>query len=432
MQLYKIGAFDVRSRTSSKQFKDTDKEAQVIGKDLNVNFLVEGSIQMYGDELRIHVQLIQTSTDGHIWGDTYEGQWKDIFDIQSDVAKQVANELAVALSPEEVELIEKAPTENLEAYNLYLQGRQLLSWDFAKLQIAESYFEQALQKDPNFALSYVGMAGVSFNMGFIEAISSQEANSQISEYLNKALELDNNLGEAYRILGNMNLYFLWDWEAAERYLKQALELTPNSVDAHISYSQYLMFTGHTEKAIVQALRALELDPLSSRVKKDLAMAYHWNSQPDKAIDIFKEVILIDPSDVEAHSRLGGVYRAKSMRKEAIAENKIALELSDGHPFYRAILACCYYESGEKTKGDEIFETLKQEPKGKYGTSMAFYIMYKLRGEEDLAFELFKEAVNQRKFWLIIQITNPVVNDRFPDEPRYNEVLEKAGYPKIQL
>jgi TolB-like protein/Tfp pilus assembly protein PilF len=426
-----VEGLKVIARTSAFAFKGKHEDIREIGKKLDVETLLEGSIRKDADRLRITVQLIKVSDGSHLWSDTYDRDLESIFDIQDEISLAIVDNLKVQLLGEKKTAIVKRPTENLEAYNLYLKGTYYLEMLTPEgLQKALEHFEQALQKDPNFALAYVGMAKGYYHLSF-GAVSSIEAFPRAIEYATKALEIDNTIAETYTILGDINIYFYWNWEAAERYYKQALQLTPNLANIHSGYSVLLTLTKRNKEAIAEAIRAQELDPLSSWSNFSIANAYYFDHQYDRAIEVLQMTLAKDPNLILAHSILGGIYRSKLMSKEAIAEYEKAVELSSEAHVFIGDLAMIYYEFGEKAKADRLFDRLKQISRDEYVPPSSFYLIHKARGEEDLAYEWFERAVNQRDSWLLWLIIDPIEQGRIPDEPRYNTLLKKVGLEKYQ-
>jgi adenylate cyclase len=428
MELQKISEFDrVLSRSSTMQYKDNRPTIPEIAKKLGVNYIIEGSIQLQNETVSIRVQVIRSEPEDHVWGNEYNGRWEDIFSIQDDIAKTVTKELKIVLSPGEIEKIEKKPTDNLEAYNLYLKGNyywQLRTGEgFRK---ALDYFEQALLKDPNYALAYTGIAMVYSQSTFFGSVSPNEAYPKVKEYVKKALELDNTLAEAYVILGNINRLYDWNWRAAEHNFKKALQLNPNSANIHMWYAFLLAFTERFEEAILEAKRAQELDPLSSWINTHKGFIHSIAGQYDRAIKELQMTLVMDPDYWLAHHWLGDAYVGKFMIEEAIAEYEKAFDLSSDDPYAMAILANNYYESGQKTKADNLFDRLKQMSRDGYVPPMCFCWIYQARGEMDLYYEWLEKACNEHDGFLPWYRVITIEKYRIPDEPRYKELLKKAG------
>jgi TolB-like protein/Tfp pilus assembly protein PilF len=428
MELQKISEFDrVLSRSSTMQYKDNRPTIPEIAKKLGVNYIIEGSIQLQNETVSIRVQVIRSEPEDHVWGNEYNGRWEDIFSIQDDIAKTVTKELKIVLSPGEIEKIEKKPTDNLEAYNLYLKGNyywQLRTGEgFRK---ALDYFEQALLKDPNYALAYTGIAMVYSQSTFFGSVSPNEAYPKVKEYVKKALELDNTLAEAYVILGNINRLYDWNWKAAEQNFQKALQLNPNSANIHMWYAFLLAFTERFEEAILEAKRAQELDPLSSWINTHKGFIHSIAGQYDRAIKELQMTLVMDPDYWLAHHWLGDAYVGKFMIEEAIAEYEKAFDLSSDDPYAMAILANNYYESGQKTKADNLFDRLKQMSRDGYVPPMCFCWIYQARGEMDLYYEWLEKACNEHDGFLPWYRVITIEKYRIPDEPRYKELLKKAG------
>jgi adenylate cyclase len=428
MELQKISEFDrVLSRSSTMQYKDNRPTIPEIAEKLGVNYIIEGSIQLQNEAVSIRVQVIRSEPEDHVWGDEYNGKWEDIFSIQDDIAKTVTKELKIVLSPGEIEKIEKKPTDNLEAYNLYLKGNyywQLRTGEgFRK---ALDYFEQALLKDPNYALAYTGIAMVYSQSTFFGSVSPNEAYPKVKEYVKKALELDNTLAEAYVILGNINRLYDWNWRAAEHNFKKALQLNPNSANIHMWYAFLLAFTERFEEAILEAKRAQELDPLSSWINTHKGFIHSIAGQYDRAIKELQMTLVMDPDYWLAHLWLGDAYVGKFMIEEAIAEYEKAFDLSSDDPYAMAILANNYYESGQKTKADNLFDRLKQMSRDGYVPPMCFCWIHQARGEMDLYSEWLEQACNEHDGFLPWYRVTSIERYRIPDDPRANELLRKAG------
>src|SRR5437667_168636 len=260
--LSKITGLQVKARTSSFAFKGKNEDIQKIGELLHVSHLLEGSVARAGNKLRITAQLIQASDGNHLWSDTYDRDMQDIFAVRSEVAQKVAAILKARLLGEDKKQLDKKPTENLAAYNLYRQGRYYgdqVSEEGIKKAIP--FFEQAIQNDPRFALAYAGMAD-SYVAAADAFIAPREAFSKAKEAALKAIELDDTLAEAHASLGLLHYHYDWDWAAAEKEFRRALVLNPQSAWSYAVYSQFRGGVGRVEEANEQGRRALELDPLS--------------------------------------------------------------------------------------------------------------------------------------------------------------------------
>src|SRR5437773_6560292 len=282
--LSKITGLQVKARTSSFAFKGKNEDIQKIGELLHVSHLLEGSVAKAGNRLRITAQLIQASDGNHLWSDTYDREMKDIFAVRSEVAQQVAETLKIHILGADKKRIDKKPTENLEAYNLYRQGRYYgdrVSEEGIKKALP--FFQQAIEKDPRFALAYAGMADT-YVAAADAFIAPREAFSKAKEAALKAIELDDTLAEAHTSLGLLHYHYDWDWAAAEKEFKRALVLNPQSAWSYALYSQFLGGMGRVEEANEQGRRALELDPLSVTARWCLGWAFLSAGRGDEAIE----------------------------------------------------------------------------------------------------------------------------------------------------
>jgi serine/threonine-protein kinase len=385
----------VIARTSAFAFKNKLEDVREIGKKLGVETLLEGSIRKIGNLLRITVQLIKVDDGSHIWSERYDREIKDVFAIQDEISLAILENLNIKLLGEKQETIPKLHSKNLEAYSLYLKGNyywQLLTAEGYRK--AAEYFEQALQKDANYAHAYVGLGYV---IGYSTAwgkVPPNEGFPKIKEYLNKAMKIDSTIAEAYTALGAFNTYYHRNWKEAERNYKQALQINPNSSQIHLDYSNFLTFNERHEDAVSEAKQAQELDPLSIYINTYTGVALEYAGQNDKAIEEYLMTLTINPNYFITHYHLGRAYSAKGMVKEAIAEYEKAVELSDGTPLSLAVLSCSYYLTGKKDQADRLFESLKKRSETEYVPGTTLYLIYRIRGEEAKAYEWLTKACNE--------------------------------------
>jgi adenylate cyclase len=415
--------FKVIARTSAFAFKDKQTDIREIGRTLNVETLLEGSIRKAGNRLRITAQLIKVSDGSHIWSERYDREIKDVFAIQDEISLAIADNLKVKLLGEKKAMIAKRYSENLEAYNLYLKGTfcyQTLTVE--GLKRASEYFEQALQKDPNFALAYVGLGYVNWLSTVWSNVPPDEAYPKAYEYANKALKMDTNIAEAYSVLGNVNTFYYWNWKEAEWNFKHALQINPNSSMIHVNYSALLTFNRRHGEAISKAKQAQELDPLSGYINTRVGEAFHYAGQIDRAIEEYQMTLTINPNYYLAHAQLGNAYRAKGMVKETLIEKEKAVELSDGNPFMVASLACEYYQIGKIDQAEVLFESLRKKCANEYVPATAFYRIYRVRGEEDMALEWLKRACSEHDTFLPWLRGTSII----PEDSRYMKLLKDMG------
>ncbi len=306
-----IESFKVIARTSAFAFKDRRVDIREIGRILGVETLLEGSIRKAGNRIRITAQLIKVADGSHIWSEHYDRNIKDVFAIQDEISLSILDNLKVKLLGEAKATITKQHSENLEAYNLYLKGTycwQMLTIE--GLEKASVYFAQALQKDPDYALAYVGLAAVLAAGASEGYVSPNEAFPKVNEYANMALKIDNTVAGAYDALGVINIFYYWNWKEAERNFKHALKINPNSSMFHLFYSFLLIITGRHEEAISEAKRAQELDPLSVYINTYTGWDFYLAGKFDRAIEEFQMILTINSNYYKTHLFLGDAYVQK--------------------------------------------------------------------------------------------------------------------------
>ncbi len=417
----------VVARTSAYSFKHKNLDVREIGRKLNVEHVLEGSVRKAGNRVRITAQLVTVIDGYHVWSEKYERDMEDIFAIQDDISLAIVDNLKIRLLRKEKEAILKRHTDDLEAYNLYLKGIY-----FSRMYSAEGfnnaieYFERSLQQDPNYALAYYGLAEVYYTISYWSNVPPKEAYPKAKAYTKKALDIDETLAEAHAALGLVCAFYEWNWQPAEQELKHALRLSPNSAIIRMSYSWFLSLTERSEEAINEAKRAQELDPLSGLINSHVGHACIWGSQYDKAIEELQMTLKIIPDFYLAHYYLGLAYRAKSMINEATAEFEKAVDLNTKATLPAMILAATYFESGKKAEGERLWEKLEQRSKAEYMPPMGYFYIHLACGEPDIALEWLKQACEERDSFLPWCRVIPIDSYRIPDEPRFQALLKKFG------
>jgi tetratricopeptide (TPR) repeat protein len=321
----------------------------------------------------------------------------------------------------------KRYTEDLEAYNLYLKGIYFLRMYTAQgFQEAIKYFEQTLQKDPNYALAYYGLAEVFYAISYWANVPPHEAYPKAKEYAKKAIEIDTDIGEAHAALGLVYTFYDWNWKEAERELKRALELNPSSAIIHMSYSWFLSLTEKHEEAIFEAKQAQNLDPLSPLIISHIGLACIWGRQFDKAIEELKMGMSLAPNFYLMHYYLGMAYRGKSMRKEAIDEYERAVDLSGGAPWPTLILATNYFESDRIDEGESLLQSLEQRAHQEYMPSLGFAYIYFVRNDLDKTYYWLERACEEKDSFLPWCAIIPIEEYQLFNEPRLRKLFKKYG------
>src|SRR5215475_11631774 len=358
-RLAKIADLKVISRTSTQHFKSSPENLAQVAQQLGVANILEGSVQRSGDQVRVNVQLIKAASDVHLWADTFDRELIDIFTVESEIATKIAETLQAKLTGSEKTAIAKRSTANTQAYELYLKGR--FFWNKrtgADLRTAIEYFNQALSKDPNYALAYAGLADSYAILSGYGAASPADSFPQAKAAAKKALELDDTLAEAHTSLAAVLAAYDFDFEQSIGEFQRAIPLNPNYATAHHWYAESLGSLGRFDEANTELKRARELDPLSLVINTDVGEVYTWARYYDKAIEQSHKTIEMDPRFYYAHWNLGKALQLKSQLGEAIVEYRKAVELNDD-PFVLALLGQAYARAGQREEAQGILMRLSE-------------------------------------------------------------------------
>jgi TolB-like protein/Tfp pilus assembly protein PilF len=420
----------VPARTFAYSFKGREQNYQEIGEKLNVKFVLVGSIQKSGDELRIGTQITKTSDGSIIWGEMYTGEETDIFDIQDQIAQEIVDNLKIELLEKEKEGLAKRYTDNIDAYNLYLQGRYFLE-KRTKQDMRKSLecFENAIEIDPSYALAYTGIADCYLvGGGDYLGVYTKVAYERAREAVKKALVIDDNLAEAHDCLAVVLFEFDWDWSGSERESKRAIELNPNLMFPHLQYSVFLQTQGRYKEAITHAKRACEIEPLSWSARMYLGFVYYYARDYDQAIQQQHLVLNMNPDFLRAHYWLGSAYVQKRMFEEAMTEFKIAIDISHGDPRYVGALGYAYAVAGKRNEAEEILEQLNVLSQKTLVSSLSLAMIYAALGEKEQALDRIETGIEEREEKVAYIKVNPAF-DSLHSEPRFIEILKKIGLEK---
>ena len=425
--LAKISAIRVISRTSIIQYKGTKKPLPQIGQELNVDAVVEGTVTRAGNRVRITAQLIRAATDKHLWAEEYDGDLSDILKLQGRVARAITDEIQIKVTPQEGLRLASARPVNPQSHEAYLKGRYYLEkWSADGTKQALGYFQQAIEKDPNSALAYAGLAECYMHWS---PLPPKESHAKAKAAAMKAMELDETLGEAHASLALIRFLDDWDLPGAENEFKRAIELGPSSGEAHHEYSHYLMQMGRTEESLTESHRFLELDPLSPAPNLHLGWCYLFAKRYDPAIEQLQKTLKMDPNYVEAHSWLGQTYEQEKMYEQAVAELQKAVALSRGDSYYRALLGHAYAISGKRDQAQAIIAALKSESSPASPTDMEIAIVYTGLGNHDQAFEWWEKAYQRRSGYLTYFFRVNPMFDSLHSDPRFADLLRRIGLPQ---
>jgi len=423
--LGQISALRVISRTSVMPYKRVRKSLPQIARELNVDAVVEGTVLRSGEQVRITAQLIQASADKHLWAESYEGDLRDTLALQKKVARAIAEQIRIELTPQEQAVLKNVKVVNPEAYEDYLKGRYFWNKRTADgLKKAIDYFNQAIEKDPNYAQAYSGLADSYALLGDWEygVLAPKEAFPRAKAAATKALELDNSLGEAHTSLAFSLDLFDWDWASAEREFRRAIELNPGYATAHHWYAWHLSEMGRNSEAIAEMRKAEDLDPLSLIISADVAEILLVAHSYDQAIEQSRKTIDMDPNFAVAHYELGQALVQKHMYKEAIAELQKAIELSGGSTTCTSNLAFAYAASGRRKEAEKILSDLKNRSKQ---NASEIALMYVGLNEKDEAMAWLEKAYEERFNPSIL--LRPVF-DPLRSDPRFQNLVRRIGLP----
>ena len=392
--LSKIRALKVISRTSVMAFKQREQSLREIGARLEVGTLLEGSVRRAGDRVRIVAQLIDAESDRHLWAETYDRRLTDVFAIQTDVALQIAAALKAELSPDEKSRLHQEPTSDLQAYQLYLQGRHCyLRYTAEGSRRGIEYFEQAVAKDPNYALAYAALAMVYTELAETGSLRPGEAYARARDASAKALALDLGLGEAHCMLAYITAVCDFNWVSAEQEFKRALELTPNSADTYDLYGRMCLALERNDEALAMERRAQELDPLAHRA--DVARALLRAGRYDEALQAATHAVELDPHYARAHATLGWAYLKKGIVKQGVAELEIAVSLSPGDTLWLAQLGQAYGMVGDVARARNVLHQLEELSGQRFVSPYHIAFVYTGLGEQDSAMDWLERAYEDR-------------------------------------
>ena len=425
-QLSKIRSLKVISRGSVMRFKRREQSLREIAIALDVGTLVDGSVRRAGRRVRIAAQLLDADTDRHLWAETYDRELTDIFAIQSDVALQIAAALQTELTHEEQTRIRKEPTEDVEAYQLYLLGRHsLLRWTGDGVLQGLNYLEQAVARDPGYALAYAAIAHAytEVGLGIAGELSAREAYERARAAVTRALELDPGLAEAHAMLGFLKFVGDYDWKGAEAEFRRAIELNPNSGDAYDTYGLMLSALGRFDEALAAQRRAHELDPLSHR--HDAATTLMRAGRYDEALRLAARIIELEPEFALAYATQGWAYLLKGMPDEGLASLERASALSPESTLFLAQLGQAYGRVGRTREARDVLGRLEELSRRRYVSPYHLAYVHAGLGEDELAMDWLERAYEERAGG-VYGVKGSFLFASLRDHPRFKTLLEKMN------
>jgi TolB-like protein/DNA-binding winged helix-turn-helix (wHTH) protein/Tfp pilus assembly protein PilF len=427
--LARISSIRVLSRTTAMEYKGTHESLGKIAHDLGVDAVVEGTVLRSGDRVRITAELVQVSTDRHLWADTYESPIGDILALQNRVAAAIVDQIRIQLTPQDRTRLVSTRAVNSDAYEDYLKG--LFYWNKRSegdLLKAIQYFQSATEKDPQYALAYAGLADCYGILGaaIVGTVPTTEVASKAEAAAIRAVELDNSMAETQTALATVQFNYKWNWKAAEVGFRRAIELNPNYATAHQRYSLYLIAMGRQNESLSEMDYARSLDPLSISMNFSLGWRLYMAGQYDRAIAQLHNTIEMDPTFILPHIVLGQSYEQKGDYTKAIAELQQTAAMSHDSPPVIAALGHVYGVAGKQTEALKVLEELRSESRSQYVSPFYMALVYAGLGDHGQAMDWLEKAYADRSNSLIFADVDPRLNGLRSD-PRFRDLLHRIGF-----
>jgi TolB-like protein/Tfp pilus assembly protein PilF len=425
--LSKLSSLRVISRTSAMVFKGSKKDVRTIGQELNVRYVLEGSVRKAGNKLRITAQLIDAPSDAYLWAEKFNGVLDDVFDIQEKVSRAIVESLRLELTPQErARLTEKSPVDPA-ARELYLGGRYHLNRATPyELTKAVEQFEYAIRKDPSYALAYAGMANAYNYLGWLGRVAG-EVFTKAKQAAAKALEIDETIAEAHAVLGYAATFYDWDWATAERELQRAIALNPNYAEGYLHYSWYLGSQERHEEARAAIERASELDPLSLVIHANMANYYQWKRDYDGALSQTQRVLELAPNFPLALLFSGMAYWGKEQYDDAARMFGKLVELAG--PGFKGYLGYSYAKAGRKESAMEILDEMKVRSKTEHVPSFQIALVLLGLGWFEEALTWLEKAFGEREGAWFPYIRQESFFDPLRGYPHFQDLVAQLNFPE---
>lgn len=423
--LTQLPNLSVKARSSVFRYKGKEVDAKTVGNELGVQAVLNGRVAQRGDQLTLSLELVDAATENAIWSQQYTGRQSDLVSLQSEVARDVSSKLKAKLSGVEVAKLERAYTANPEAYQLYLKGRYQWNKRTAEsLKHAAELFDQAIAKDPNYALAYSGLAESYVLFPNYSVSAPTDCMPKAKAAALKAIELDDSLAEAHVALGIYLSAFSWNQPAAEKEFRRAIELKPTYPTAHQQFANYcLLSMGRYDEALAIAKQAEQLDPFSPVISADVAWPLYFARRYDEAITQLKASLILDPNFAVTRRYLGTVYHAQGKYIEAIAEFRKAVDLNND-PYLKGLLARSLAKAGQRVEAEKLVDEILSERASRYVSGNAIALALAALGEKDKAFFWMEKDVAERASRAAQYSTNPIWDD-LRDDPRFADLVKRV-------
>ena len=427
-ELGQIRDLRVPSRTSVMLYKRANKPLRQIAQELSVDALLEGSVTRSGDRVEITVQLLDGSRDQHLWGGTYDRDFRDVLALQHELARAITAELKISFSPQEQQHLKSSVPVNADAYAAYLHGRYY--WykrTIEGFQKSVQYYQQAVAADSNYAPAYAGLADAYALLGSSpnDGLPPNEAMPKAKAAAQKALRLDDGLAEAHASLAYISMVYDWNWASAQKEFKRAIELNPNYAGAHEWYAEFLAARGRESEALSEMKRARDADPLLVLMHAAVAEALYYSRRYDDVISQCQQTLELDPDYPLAHFHLGRAYMGKNMYSEAIAEYQKAQATLGETPAIVMAIGYANAKAGDRTAARKALEQLRAQSKRRYVPALYFAAIYTGLGDSDAGLSWLEKAYREHSDYLIYLKVDPMA-DTLRSSPRFHAILQKIG------
>lgn len=420
--LSRLPGVRVVARTSAFQFKGKAVDVRQIAKQLGVDAVLEGSVRKAGDEVRITAQLNRASDGFHLWSRTYDRPMKDIFALQREISQVIATQLGAG------EVEQGIKTSDLEAYRLYLQGRYAMSEPTEeRIKTAIASYQQALTRDPKFALAYAGLADTYSYMGDEGIAPPREVMVQAKSAAQKALAIDGNIAEAHTSLGMVALMFEWDWPSAEKEFRRALQLSPSSAYTHHWMGHYYDAVGRFDEGMAEMRRALALDPLSEMFQFDYGMQLAAVRRWDESLAAFRKGLALNDSNPYTHFGLGYLYAETGRLSESLSELELARPFTEDIPVLMSVTAYAYAKDGQLDQARKLGAKLEELSRKSFVPAFYLGVVSLSIGDKDRALSFLEEAYEERSSGFTFMLPDPIF-DGVRSDPRFVKLFQKVGIP----
>ena len=429
--LTRIEGLHVVSRTSAFAFKGKPQDVRTIGSQLNVRTALEGSVRKAGARLRVTAQLTDVTTGYQLWSESFDRDLEDVFAIQEEITRAIVSALRVKLlGPDSTRLVRPA-TDDLEAYTLYLKGRQLWNQRTEEsLKLGLRHFERALERDPRYGMAHAGVADSYCILGFYTALPPTEAFPRARDAALRALELDPHLSEARPTLAYVSMYHEWDWSAAERQFRAAIKSNPGYATAHQWYGNFLAGLRRFDESTAEFTKAIALDPLSALRASALGWSYYFARRYDESIAQCRRSLELDPHLAVTYLWLGLAYDAAGAGDEAVPAYEEAVRLSRGAPLSLAFLAHGLARAGQKHEAGRRLRELQDISTRRYVSSYDLAVICAGMDDPESALDLLERGYRERTHWMALLQVDPRL-DPLRDSPRFCRMLDSMGFPPLE-